>query len=143
MAQVTEKINTSRDFDALVNLKLRQQALPEAIFVARVAAGKTDLAVMRIREEIAIEARKEAVQRRQEQESALDAEIAETEKRLMDLKVQRASLLDAINSADREAATYQSRIYHAAEDLREYIQRASFSPESLKDKSNVVKNTAG
>jgi hypothetical protein len=139
-AQVNEALNTpSRDFDVLAELKRRQQALPEAIFTARVASGKANLVVMQIRRDIALEARQEAVQRRQEQEPSLNAEIAEAEKKVMDLKMQRSSLLDAITNSDREAATYMSRIYHVERDLQEYIQGASFDPESFKrDKPNVV-----
>jgi chromosome segregation ATPase len=139
-SQVTQKLSgPSRDFDALVETKKRQQQLPELIFTARVAVGKADIAVMRLRREIALKARAEAVRQRQEREPLLNTEIAETEQKVLDLKSARASLLDAVNAADREAATYQSRIYYAEEALREYIQSASFSPESFKDTSNVVR----
>jgi chromosome segregation ATPase len=142
-SQITEKLNGrgGRDFDALVETKKRQQQLPELIFTARVNTGKADIAVMTLRREIALEAHREAVRQRQEREPGLDAEIAEAEKKVTDLKIQRNSLLDAINRADREQATYNTRIHDAEAALLEYIQRASFNPDSFKpdNQSNVVR----
>jgi chromosome segregation ATPase len=140
-SQVTEKLNTpSRDFDELANFKRRQQQLPELVFDATVKARKASIAVMEIKRDIAVEARQEAVRKKEERMRPLEAEIADAERRVLDLKMDRGSLFDAVNSADREAATYTARIHHAETDLREYIQKASFNPESFKtEKSNIVR----
>ena len=139
-SQVTEALNTpSRDFDAMVSSKKRQRQLVELVFDATVKARRANIALMEVRRSIAQEAHQEAVRQRQEREPSLDAEIAEAERRLLDLKIQRSSLLDAINTSDREAATYMTRIHDAVVDLREYIQKATLNPESFKlDKSNIV-----
>lgn len=139
--QVTEALSApSREIDAMVSLKKRQQQLPELVFDATVTARKANLAVLEIRRGIALEAHREAVRQVEERRQPLEAEIASAEQRVRELKVELGGLFSVRDSADREAATYATRIHDLEANLREYIQRASFSPESFKlDKSNVIR----
>ncbi len=141
-ARVNEALDgrAERDFDKLADLARRREQLPELIFTATVNARKSNIALLHIRRDIAQAGHQEACRQVEERRQPLETAITDAERKVLELKTELAQLLGGRDQVDREANDYLTRIHDAEEGLREYIRKASFTPESSASKgANVVK----